>query len=375
MGRIIEGLWDCHYCKTKNIKSRYEECPNCGKPRDKGTRFRMPNQITYVAEEEAKKISRNPDWICDYCGNLNSDNLTSCKSCGAERTSENLDYFTNKAKRDSKAETVSSYYEETQNDEYEDNTSDYSYENNYSYYSNNNKSGSNFFKNNWKTLTAIPLILALIAGLFFLFTPKQEEIIINGFKWERSIDIQRYQTVKESDWSLPSNARLLYSNLEFSHYQPVLDHYETKTREVPVERQVGTVEVVIGHKDLGNGYFEEITDSQPVYETFYETEYYEEAVYRDEPVYLMKYYYEIDKWLYERSVKTDGKDKNAYWGETNLNNDERVSSQNETYYIIGTDKKDKIRELKIDYASWVKLETNQSVSVKVTVFGTCELIE
>lgn len=376
MGRIIEGLWDCKYCNTKDIKGRFRECPNCGKPRDKDTTFRMPNQISYVPEEEARKISKNPDWMCSYCNSLNPDSSNTCKSCGAERTSENLDYFSNKAKRELKTKTTSSYYDDiNQEDEDENNFSDYSHGNNYTDYSHNNKSGSNFFKDNWKLLTAIPLIIALIVGMFFLFAPKEEEILIDSFKWDRSIEIERYQAVQESDWTMPPNARLLYSNLEFSHYQEVLDHYETKTREVPVERQVGTVEVVTGHRDLGNGYFEEITEDQPVYETFYETEYYEEAVYKDEPVYLMKYYYEIDKWLYERSVNTNGKDKNAYWGEVKLNDDERVSSKNQTYYIIGTDKKEKIRELRIDYGSWLKLEVNQNVKVKVSVFGSCELIE
>ena len=45
---------------------------------------------------------------------------------------------------------------------------------------------------------------------------------------------------------------------------------------------------------MGNGYFEEETISTPVYETYYETEEYQEPIYRDEPVYAMKYYYDID---------------------------------------------------------------------------------
>ncbi|MBE5821340.1 MAG: hypothetical protein E7311_01980 [Clostridiales bacterium] len=379
MGRIIEGFWNCKYCGSQKIKGRFRECPNCGKPRDKDTRFEMPDKITYVPEEEAKNISRNPDWLCQYCNSLNPDSVTTCKSCGAERTSENLDYFENKAKLEVKESTLSSYSNDSFSN-YEEDSSEKDDDDNYSDYYNNyssssNSSSSNFFKNNWKVLTGIPIILALIIGMIYLFIPKEQTVTIDNLRWERSIDIERYQTVKESDWSLPSNARLLYSNLEFSHFQQVLDHYETKSRQVAKERIVGYEEYVTGHRDLGNGYYEEITSQRPIYETYYETEYYEEPVYKDVPIYLTKYYYEIDKWLHERYVETNGKDKNPYWGETNLSKNERVSSKSEKYYIIYLDKDNKSKELTIDFESWKKLELNQTIKIKVSILGTCELIE
>lgn len=33
-----------------------------GHPQDENTKFYMPDEIKYVSEEEAEKISRNPDW-------------------------------------------------------------------------------------------------------------------------------------------------------------------------------------------------------------------------------------------------------------------------------------------------------------------------
>lgn len=189
--------------------------------------------------------------------------------------------------------------------------------------------------------------------------------------WERSIDIERYQTVDESGWSLPVGARLHYSQEEFSHYEQVLDHYETKTRQVAKERISGYEEYVTGYRDLGNGYFEETTSSRPIYETYYETETYEEPVYRDEAVYRTKYYYEIDKWLYERSVKTNGTDKEPYWGEVNLNSDERVSSERENYTILGLNKKEKEQSISLSYKDWNSLEVGQTVKLKVSLgYGT-----
>lgn len=379
MGKLVENFWDCKYCNTTSIKGRYRECPNCSKPRDKNTKFKLPTEITYVPEDEAKKINRNPDWLCKFCCSLNSDDYCVCKSCGAERTSDNLDYFSNKLKRNlkSKSSNIKTPLNITETIK---NTSDeYLHEDTSKTFSANNEfyttTSSNFFKSNWKKLIIIPIIISLILGLIYLLIPKEETITIENFKWERSIEIQRYQTVKESGWSLPSNARLLHSNLEFSHYQQVLDHYETRTRQVAKQRLVGYEEYVTGYRDLGNGYSEEITAQRPIYETYYETETYQEPVYRNQPIYLTKYYYEIDKWLYERSISTNGKDHNSYWGEVTLNTNERIGQKNESYYIIGKNKKGKPLELKLNYKDWCRFNIKQTIKVKISVLGTCELIE
>lgn len=39
----------------------------------------------------------------------------------------------------------------------------------------------------------------------------------------------------------------------------------------------------------------------------------------------MKYYYDIDRYVYERPVNTSGNDKEPYWGEVKLNYDELQS--------------------------------------------------
>lgn len=103
MGRLIEGVWDCNYCKSIGIAGSIRECPHCGMPRDKDIKFYLPQAKKYVPAEQAKEINKNPDWICLYCNALNSDSNTTCKSCGSERTSENLDYFS--AKRSKKKAT------------------------------------------------------------------------------------------------------------------------------------------------------------------------------------------------------------------------------------------------------------------------------
>lgn len=215
-----------------------------------------------------------------------------------------------------------------------------------------------------------------IIGVVFLFTPKEANMEITDFSWSRSISIEQNRTFHESDWSVPAGGRITSQKMEFHHYQSVLDHYETRTREVARER-LSHYEYSTTLRDMGNGYFEEETVSTPVYETYYETEEYQEAVYRDEPVYAMKYYYDIDRYVYERSVNTSGNDKEPYWGEVKLNYDERVSKRNEEYKISGiSDEKEKrTLEISVNFEKWNVLEKGQTVKVKIYKTGTATLVD
>lgn len=109
-----------------------------------------------------------------------------------------------------------------------------------------------------------------IIGVIFLFTPKEVNMQITDFSWSRSISIEQNRTFHESDWSVPAGGRVTSQQMEFHHYQSVLDHYETRTREVARER-LSHYEYSTTLIDMGNGYFEEETISTPVYETYYET--------------------------------------------------------------------------------------------------------
>lgn len=371
MGRIIEGLWDCTYCNTKNIGGSIRECPNCGKPRDDNTKYCMPKdkaKFNYLNEEEAAKITRKPDWWCLYCGSYNSDNKTHCESCGAERTAENPDYFSNIEKMEAKKQSHSEEYEVQE-------TPTYNYVEKSYYSSNTKRKEENFFSKNWKWFIIIPIILSVVIGaICLIFIPREENITINDIRWERSISIEQYKTVEESDWSVPEGGRILYTKQEIAGYEQVFDHYEEKSREIEKETWVGTEVYVVGHENLGNGYFEEITEIEDVYDYYYETEVYEEPVYRNEPIYGTKYYYEIERWVYERSVKTSGLDKKPYWGELNLNSDERESSKTEYYYIAYINEKGKKKELSLKYEQWKELEVGDTVKIKKSLFGTGEVI-
>lgn len=382
MGNLVEGLWDCQYCGTKGNKGSIRECPSCSHPRDDSVKFYMPKNITYVSEEKAKTINKNPNWLCNYCNTLNSDDTNICKSCGANRTSESLNYFENQLKRkEKKSKSYETYDSENENN-YQKNTSyNYSYPSyNLNYYSSNvdseNKTKT-FFQKNWKILLIIPLIFILITSLIYIFIPKDEYVTITDFKWEYSVNIEKFETVTESGWSLPSGARLLYTNEEISHYEQILDHYETKIEQVAKTRIAGYESYVSGYKDLGNGYFEEIIDQRPIYETYYETEYYQEPIYKNIPIYDTKYYYERDVWNCNRTVKFNGHDKNPKWGEIKLNDLERISESSRTkkYYVVGINSKNETKEYEFSYEEWEPLDVGQFIRFKKSIFGKSTIIE
>lgn len=373
MGRLIEGFWDCEYCDTIQIGGSKRECPNCGKPRGENTTFYMNNSPNrYVSKVQSDKINRNPDWLCEHCDSLNSDSVSNCVSCGAPRTADNLDYFQNKEKKENKQkQTTPPSFENSTIQTHSQNRVDY----NSSKQSSTTFSILSFFADTWKTMLIILLVVASIWGIVALLSPKEYEITVNELSWERSINVERYQTVEESDWYLPSGGRLQYTRSEYSHSEQVLDHYETKTHQVAKERISGYETYVSGYRDLGNGYFEEITSQRPIYETYYETETYQEPVYRSEPVYRTRYYYEIDKWLYERSVTTKGTNSSPYWGKTNLNSDERESSRTDTYTVNGTElDSGEVISFALSFEDWSSLEIGQNLKVEIS-FGYGEIIK
>lgn len=394
--RLIEGFWSCDKCDRTRIRARYDSCPGCGSRRNYTTKYEMLDKNNYVPDEIAEIIDRNPDWLCSYCGSLNRANITNCFSCGAPLTVKEKDYFENREKVQAKEEWIQSLEEEFNekhfgSDDAQIETSDELYNSNASEnYEEVDKiiedkpkkihiDFTSFF-NKIKSLPILQFslvtvgIIAIVAFLISLFTPREETLDITDFSWKSSISIEEYKTVKESDWTLPSSARLLYTNEEISHYEQVFDHYETKTKTVSKEVLVGYDEE-ISYRDLGNGYFEEIVDLVPVYETVYEEVEYQEAVYRDEPVYKIKYYYEIDKWVHKETITETGNGKNPYYPNVTFASNERESSRNQTYFVTGINENEENLILSISYKEWMELKEGQTVKFEVYFGNNAKVIE
>ena len=424
MGKIIEGVWDCTYCGTDKIRGAIRKCPNCGRQRDDNIKFYIADPKNYVDTETAKTISRNPDWQCSYCEGLNSDNDNVCYNCGATREASMKNYFEiQKQKEEKKKEREiekarKESYESLRNEpdvnkcdveeriaEMEtlakdsekrvqdvrkvmDDTSDWfektsmRYDEDYLEKSNYIKSASkahvdfSLWKKIFGCVGIICGIALIIAGLIWLFSPKTYTVVAENFAWERAISVEEYKTVDESDWTLPPGGRLHYTQNEIRSYKQVIDHYETKTRTYTEQVLDHYEEVVTGQRDLGNGYFEEITSSRPVYRTETKTETYQEPVYRQEPVYDIKYYYEIDKWVYDFSSTSNGNDKEPYWNEVELEDKHRESGRSENYEItVYNAKKDKRNTYEFSYEEWCEIEPNEEIQIEVTLGNWAQLVK
>lgn len=389
MGRLVEGVWDCPYCGTDRIRGLLHKCPHCGRQRDNTIKFYLADPKNYVDEQTEKTINRNPDWLCPFCDGLNSDDNDVCYNCGASREESTENYFTNKEKREAEEKRKQ---EKPENKEMYDDTYDEQPDEEISNQdlTSHETNSSSFFeekvqksKNNskWSKLKKpflfsglVLAILTVLLGITALCIPKVQTVEVQSFSWERVLEIEEYRTVEESDWSVPSGGRLIRQQQEIQSYRQVLDHYETKTRQVAEQVLDHYETVVVGHRDLGNGMFEEITQQQPVYRTEYRTETYQEPVYRNEPVYATKYYYEIERWLHKSDERTSGNDKNPVWSDYKIKENEREGSKTETYKVSVVTEKGEEKEFTMKFDEWNSLNTGQTVKLKTYINGKAEIL-
>lgn len=377
-GKIIEGYWACPFCGQNKILGRYRECPGCGRPRGLETDFEVKEK-NYV--DNPSKIFLNPDWLCSYCDSLNPDNVDTCIGCGASREDSKENYFSMKKKRENTIEKKEVQpkedYMEPIVEEYKENINDkkdvpnYRKENYPLNNTNDNKNFSDTYMNiNWasilKIFGGVIGIIALIFGLIWLFTPKKDTLTVEQVNWNYSVTIQEKKTFSESDWSVPTGARVYDERQEVHHQDRVIDHYET----VEVEKYE---DVIVGYEsdyeDLGNGYFAEV-EGDPIYERHTWTETEEEPVYKYVDVYQTKYYYYIDRWVYKRSVDTSGTDKNPYFGEITLGYNERKNGTTTSYSIDVINSNGEAKTYSISEENWRKIDKGDTLDVEISKLGT-----
>ncbi len=351
MGRKIEGYWDCPYCNRKGIQGRFRECPECNKPRGEGVTFYMLDTKTLDKDLESH-FTGQPDWECSYCKQLNPSVEENCISCGAPKVEQSGSYFDmqNRMKADIPENPV-------------------------------NRTTKQQSK---KSILGIVLLAVFLLGIAALVIKQAQpvEMTVLSHSWQKTQEIEAYQTVNESSFTLPDDARLQYTAEEISSYVQVLDHYETVTEQVAHERIAGYHTEVSGYRDLGDGTFEEITTEVADYETYYTTETHQEPVYRNDPVFSTKYYYEIDKWMIVRDVVSEGNGKTDYVGDYSLEKGmengigaERTGSLYEIYSIVLQSEKGENNTYEIEEDIWRRLNDHDKISVKIGIGGKLTILD
>ncbi len=439
MGKIVMGYWDCRYCGSTKIKGTSKECPNCGRPKDSTVKHYMLDTVEYLDKGEAQQYGKGSDWHCESCDSMNSYKDTTCKRCGAPRSKSSKNYFQihnidsneaayirngNSNKVEKVTETVKlnvpkiepeieksgweceycntmnpkenascskcgaerdkpkSKKESVFSDDFFENKISSRKESSTTYTSkqtNNKKSIFDKIGIDKSSILAIlgisAVVIAFIALLVFIFTPRERTIEVQQTTWKYTVNIEDYRTYVEDDWSIPSGGRKISQETRIRTYEQVLDHYETKTRTY-TEQVLDHYDTDYYYSDNGDGTFTEHSTQTPVYRTETRTETYQEPVYRSEPVYDTYYTYEIERWKYARNVVTSGTDKEPYYGELNLASNERQQNTVENYTVtVYVKETEKTETFTVDYATWQRLDTGKTYVVKISAGRIIEIIE
>lgn len=343
---IRVGRWDCPFCGHIGNLGPETLCSACGRPRGSDVRFYLPEDAPEVTEEqELKQAKAGPDWNCDYCGSANSASKLSCNSCGNARDQADVSngekvYQINEVPRNGKQQPPPLKNIETTKP---------------------SKGKKRLFIG----------IISVIVFIILFGRPRVDELPITGFEWERAIEILQNCQITLEAWEVPSTATVTKSYRAIHHYKKVFDHYETKTRWI--QAKVGEEKYLKGHRDLGNGHFEDVYSTRPVYERRQER--YQAEIDRDVPVYQTKYVYTDYVWRIERIAKAGGPNHQPCWPQGAPSDPSwRDGAKTEAYYLVVTDKNDRNYKIKTNLKKWAEFHIGQKVRIK-NLHSSKELME
>ncbi len=149
---------------------------------------------------------------------------------------------------------------------------------------------------------------------------REETVTVTGISWEYSVEIEKEVLCEESGWSLPSEAELIKKKREI---------YKTK------------------YDDEGNfdGY-----------------------------EYRTKYYYEILRWKYDRTVTETGDDYEPHFPEYTLAENERVDSERKNHYIHGKNQDGEEVKYTVEKEAWLDVGVGDVLSLEVSFFGNATIL-
>jgi hypothetical protein len=350
---IREGCWNCTACGKRAIRGSKKFCGGCGHPRGDDVTFYLPEDAQEITDETVlERAKAGPDWVCPYCGGDNPSIDTFCSGCGASQDGAQ--------KRD-----VREIYDR-------DKTADAAPPPQQPIAARPRKKFSRA-----GCVAVIVALISIAALLYFIFKPREVDLKVEGFKWERTIRVEEFKTLTESGWEgeIPSDARVLSRKKEIHHVNKIQVGTRQVTKTVTERKQTGTKKVKVGVKDLGNGYFEDIYENQPVYKDVQRQVVENEPVYRDDPVYATKITYQIDRWVPAAEKTKSGKDRMPKWPQ--LSAKERAADRKESFHIKfkDPDQKEYIYQAK-DEQHWKSFEMGDVYRAKVVALtGTVKSIE
>lgn len=358
---IREGAWDCPSCGRKRNRGPAKFCGGCGAPRGVEVKFYLPEDAPEVtAADELARAQAGPDWTCAYCQGDNPADAGFCSGCGATKDGKPRPVIEYKG---AAPPAMPSSTPPAQPQPLA-----------------SRPPGRGGLVAKGCGIGCLSL-LVLILFFWFLGRPKEAELTIAGFRWERAVQIETLKTVEEEAWegAVPAGARVVSTRREVHHHDKIQIGTERKTRTVSERVRTGSERVKVGTRDLGNGYFEDEYEDRPVYENRSREETYEEPVYREQPVYALRVRYRIDRWEPAREEKISREDRSPVWPggpggpDLRLGPAERAGPRREAYEVIfrGEDGKAHVWKAPGE-AGWRRLEPGRPYRALVRPNGQIE---
>ncbi|MBN2430754.1 MAG: zinc ribbon domain-containing protein [Acidobacteria bacterium] len=332
---VREGAWDCPVCGRTGIRGSQKYCGGCGHPRGNDVRFYLPEDAPEVtAAEELARAQAGPDWICAYCGADNPGTDGFCSGCGAP-PDDGRRREVREIRPDQPADAPPPVMPAA--------------------------ASSRRSKGWWIGCAGLLALILLVAVILFLvFRPRSAELKVEGHGWQRTMSVEAFRTLAETGWQgeIPADARILARSRQVRSHRQVQVGTERREKVVTERRQAGTRKVKVGVKDLGNGYFEDIYEDQPVYEDVQKTVTVEEPVYREEPVYAIQIRYEVDRWIKIPDKTAGGRGRQAQW--PSLADNERAVQRKAAYTVFFRDADGDTYEYPVpDEATWLSFREGE----------------
>ncbi len=349
MSRMVMGYWDCPVCGNKGIAGNVMNCPACGRARG-DVKFYMKGvaenavleadqtgNVEYLSEEQAKDFDAEADWYCSFCNSLNKNRAAFCSNCGATREQSESNYFDQLKKRQEQEAAEAAAQNAS---------------------APRAKAGRNRI---WLWL----VLIALVVGVFTYTNGNttKGDLLVTDISWSREIPVEDYREYQEEGWAIPQGGAQISKSTKLHHYDQVLDHYEDV--EVQRSRQVlDGYETYYTYTDRGNGSFEQVEHSRPVYKTEYYTETESRPVYRSVPRYATWYVYSIWRWKYARTATASGTDHETAWPDTALQENERESTpRTEEYSFTVESEKDGRSTWTLAEADWRNINPGDKLNI------------
>lgn len=345
-----EMLWDCQFCGTNKLLGKtHRFCPNCGAPQNPDARY-YPSDEDKVAVEDHVLVGK--DKICPACDGLNAASAHNCGNCGAPLDEAARARTLEEQSRGEGEQFDSSGSRDVQGEQFEREMAAAGIEAKAQSAPATPKKG---FVQGW--MLALPIVLLFGAGVFLFTRTEEQSVVVSGHEWAREIRVEEYQAVRESAWqeSVPAAA-----------YNESCRREQRGTNRIPDGEDCRTV-----RRDNGDGTFSERRECT--------------TRYREEPVYDQRCDYTIDRWVYERSVETNGRglSPSPRWGNVNLQcaNQNRRGCEREAgrseRYIVAFRGDGNTYECSFPQREWenIRVESRWTIEVRSFVPGDSALCD